>query len=355
MPTALIPCGDRIDCPGTDSPFMNLSAEEPDVQQFWEAAYAQPRMPLGAGWGFFGGMAIGTSDTSQSDAGGQAQLTVTDNTLDPPPADLSDITPPPGDPDNDPPIPDDLPRDPARRPPIRRRRKKPPTRTTSPPLPNRPPFTPTPRQPPRPFFANEEQTCVKVCPSGTTFTAIVASGTVFSRHSVAEANTMAASKACSEAIQNPICFGGILEKTCADVAYDYQIPVQNGIVVGWNLTGSLPPGITFLDGVFSGVPTIPGTYDFDVEAFDASGNFASDSFSIQVVQITTNSLPGGTIATPYSTTLHELGGTTPVSWQVSSGALPPGLFLDEATGVISGTPTIVGNYTFEILLQDAAT
>lgn len=178
---------------------------------------------------------------------------------------------------------------------------------------------------------------------------------------------MAASKACSEAIQNPICFGGILEKTCADVAYDYQIPVQKGIVVGWNLTGSLPPGITFLNGVLSGVPTIPGTYDFDVEAFDASGNFASDSFSIQVVQITTNSLPSGIVTSPvgtfYSATLNQLGGTSPVSWQLQTGTLPPGLFLHESTGVISGTPPTMigglpnpgGTYNFTILLQDAAT
>lgn len=353
MPTMLIPCGDRIDCPGTDSPFVNLTAEAPDVAQFWAAAYAQPIMPLGAGWGRFGGVAIGTSDVSQDDAEVQARLTVDANTITPPDAERSDITPPPGDPTNEPPIPDDLPRDPARRPIIIRRRTPPPRPVVvSPPEPNPAPFTPTPRNPPPPFFGNDEQTCTRVCASGTIFTVVVPASTVFSRRSLIEANAMAQSRACYLASTQPICFGEILYKTCANEAYSSTIPVTSGSPVSWNLIGSLPPGLTFSNGLIIGTPTVPGTTTFDVEAFDASGNVAMDTFTIQVVAITTTSLPGGAVGTPYFATLTQMNGTLPVDWKIESGSLPDGLSLDGDTGVISGTPTANGVVSFTVSMTD---
>ena len=56
--------------------------------------------------------------------------------------------------------------------------------------------------------------------------------------------------------------------------------------------------------------------------------------------IATTSLPNGTVGTPYSTSLLGAGGVAPRSWSVVSGALPAGLNLNAATGVISGTPTV---------------
>lgn len=50
-------------------------------------------------------------------------------------------------------------------------------------------------------------------------------------------------------------------------------------------------------------------------------------------------LPNGEVGVPYSYTLTAEGGTPPYSFAVSSGALPSGLSLNGATGVISGTPT----------------
>lgn len=373
MPTLLIPCPNKIDCPGTDNPFVNLSAEAPDVQQFWEARYAAPRMPLGAGWGTFGGIAIGTSDISQSDAGGMAQATVEANTENPPLADESDITPPPGDPNNEPPIPSDLPRDPQRRPIIIRRRRKPPVQVVNPPGPNPPPFGPTPSRSPLPFFANDQQQCARNCSgdpddaSQGTFFVRVAAGTIFSRHSTSEANLMAQSQCAALAVQG-FCLEPILAKTCEGVLYSFQIPTSppDADVVGWALTGgALSAGLAFNTGTGTilGVPTTPGISSFAVTAFDGAGNFAVRNYTLQVVQITTNSLPSGTVGTPYAATLHELGGTPPVSWQLIAGSLPAGLSLNESTGVISGTPPPLinglpnpgGTSSFTILLQDAAT
>jgi hypothetical protein len=51
---------------------------------------------------------------------------------------------------------------------------------------------------------------------------------------------------------------------------------------------------------------------------------------------------------------YELfGGTSPFTWVVDSGALPPGLTLSP-NGALSGTPTTTGNYSFSLRVTDGA-
>ena len=67
--------------------------------------------------------------------------------------------------------------------------------------------------------------------------------------------------------------------------------------------------------------------------------------------IVTTSLPAGVLRTPYSATLHAIGGTSPYSWSLASGKLPPGLILRTA-GSLSGTPTEAGTRTFTVRVTD---
>ncbi len=74
------------------------------------------------------------------------------------------------------------------------------------------------------------------------------------------------------------------------------------------------------------------------------------------VAITTTSLAGGTVGSAYSATLEATGGNPPYTWKLVSGSkLPKGLKLNKATGVISGTPNLVGTSTFTVEVRDTKT
>ncbi|MBI5640812.1 MAG: putative Ig domain-containing protein, partial [Nitrospirae bacterium] len=71
--------------------------------------------------------------------------------------------------------------------------------------------------------------------------------------------------------------------------------------------------------------------------------------------IVTDSLPTGSEEGAYpATQLEATDGTTPYTWALASGALPPGLIL-AAAGTISGTPTLDGSYNFTVRVTDSDT
>jgi len=71
------------------------------------------------------------------------------------------------------------------------------------------------------------------------------------------------------------------------------------------------------------------------------------------LNIKTSSLPSGIVGTAYSQSLTASGGKTPYAWSITAGALPAGLSLNALSGVISGTPTVVGSNTFTVQVKDA--
>ncbi len=72
--------------------------------------------------------------------------------------------------------------------------------------------------------------------------------------------------------------------------------------------------------------------------------------------ITTQSLPDGTVGVAYSGAFAAIGGDGSYSWLISSGALPAGLSLSTA-GEISGTPTAAetASFTAQVTSADRST
>ncbi len=70
------------------------------------------------------------------------------------------------------------------------------------------------------------------------------------------------------------------------------------------------------------------------------------------VQISTSTLPNTALFRWYGQTLQATGGSGPVTWRVTSGALPRGMWLDAATGRILGRARLKGIWTFTIEARD---
>ncbi|HQR21874.1 MAG TPA: putative Ig domain-containing protein [Burkholderiaceae bacterium] len=121
--------------------------------------------------------------------------------------------------------------------------------------------------------------------------------------------------------------------------------------------GTLPAGLTLntATGQLSGTPTTAGAYSYTIRATDAADSTGSVVYSGTVspgIVVNPATLPGGTVGTAYSRTVSATGGNGTYSYSISAGALPAGLTLNAATGVISGTPTTPGAGSFTIRATD---
>ena len=70
------------------------------------------------------------------------------------------------------------------------------------------------------------------------------------------------------------------------------------------------------------------------------------------VTITPATLPNSLVNVPYNQTMTQVGLAGTLVWAITSGNLPDGLSLDTAMGNITGTPTMLGTYNFNISVTD---
>src|SRR5690348_15650548 len=131
----------------------------------------------------------------------------------------------------------------------------------------------------------------------------------------------------------------------------------------WSVaSGTLPGGLALASstGALSGTPTASGSFSFTVQVKDAAAKTSQKSFSVTIqaaippLQITSSSLPSGTVSQSYSATVSASGGTTPYQWSIASGTLPTGVALASSSGVLSGTPSASGSFSFTVQVKDAA-
>ena len=141
-------------------------------------------------------------------------------------------------------------------------------------------------------------------------------------------------------------------------------------------SGSLPPGLSVRsDGLLSGTPTLAGTFKFFVKMSEPKDEpeTCSASESEREFTLVINSgvppptpptspsplpkltigpeqsgVPLGTVGTSYSLPMTaDLPDAK--AWSIAVGTLPPGLAIGASDGMISGTPTAPGTYSFTVL------
>lgn len=140
-------------------------------------------------------------------------------------------------------------------------------------------------------------------------------------------------------------------------SYGATLAASGGQVpYSWSqLSGTLPAGLSFSNGVISGTPTASGSATLTFKVTDALGAAQQQSYTLSVtsgITVTTSSLSDAEVAAAYSLSLSATGGAAPYSWSLVSGSLPAGMSLSSA-GALTGTPTSAGSYTFAVGATDA--
>ncbi len=143
--------------------------------------------------------------------------------------------------------------------------------------------------------------------------------------------------------------------------YSSKLAASGGSGTGysWSLTaGSLPSGLTLVNGVLSGIPKVTGTSSITVKVTDSASNSASQKLSITIdpaLKVSTTKLATGYAGTAYTATLAATGGSGKgLAWTISTGTLPKGLALAAATGIISGKPSAAATSSFTVQVKDSA-
>lgn len=148
--------------------------------------------------------------------------------------------------------------------------------------------------------------------------------------------------------------------------FTYAIVATPGTILGYNLTGTLPLGLSLntTTGVISGQPAAPGLYLVNLTATSAAGTSLPQQLIIAVnpadnVPVITS--PIFAIATAgsaftYTITGTNMPATTPFPPSVTLDAvdLPLGLAVNPSTGVIEGAPSASGVFTASLVGTNAA-
>ena len=135
----------------------------------------------------------------------------------------------------------------------------------------------------------------------------------------------------------------------------------SGVYTWRLLSGTLPPGIslTLISGpstwALTGTPSQAGAFPITLEVRDSAvpPSIATVTLTIRITTLTLcNPLPPAVAGQNYQQLLCVNGGTPPYLVHLSAGVLPPGLMLNESTGIVSGTPTQSGTYPFTVTISD---
>ncbi|MDG5975563.1 hemagglutinin-like protein [Hydrogenophaga taeniospiralis CCUG 15921] len=127
-----------------------------------------------------------------------------------------------------------------------------------------------------------------------------------------------------------------------------DLPVNGTAILG----PQSGPGNQTVTYTHNGSATTTDTFKLEDENGDLLTFNVTISPPASAIVVSPASLPTLTAGTPFSQTLTSSGGTAPYTYTLQSGTLPVGLSLSGA-GVLSGTPTERGSYSFTVRSTDS--
>ena len=128
------------------------------------------------------------------------------------------------------------------------------------------------------------------------------------------------------------------------------------------VSGTLPSGIVLDNetGIVSGTTTSLTTSTITVRAVDTGGNYLDRSFTLANINpngpiwsTASGALTLGTNGVAYSTTVTATVTSGTLAYSLLSGTIPSSCSLNTSTGVISGTPSGSGDFSFTIRATDS--
>ena len=123
----------------------------------------------------------------------------------------------------------------------------------------------------------------------------------------------------------------------------------------WQIVvGRLPAGLQLLaDGTLQGTPTEAGVFPVTIRVQDAEAQADKVlTLSCSALAITTTGIATAQSGAPYLQVLQATGGLGAVTWSLAGGSvLPAGIVLDP-TGILSGTASAAGTFTFDLVAID---
>ena len=152
-------------------------------------------------------------------------------------------------------------------------------------------------------------------------------------------------------------------------SYSASVTATGGVPpLSWSITaGALPAGLKLSNSTtgtaqITGKATAAGSSTFTITVTDASAGDppASQQLTIVVSSLaitTTSPLPSGTVGTVYDSPGLQFtasGGTGTDTWTVATGSTLPARLSLSSAGLLSGTPTAGGTFTFGITATDSA-
>src|SRR5205085_2065496 len=144
-----------------------------------------------------------------------------------------------------------------------------------------------------------------------------------------------------------------------------QNPTDNA-VWGGNVVpvfgNPIAPGNTLEVHFIAFAPRTSGVYDFQWQLYqDGKGWFGPMTPNVKItvgdgvppLSITSPVSVEAVMGQAFTLPMAATGGTSPYAWSVTAGALPPGLALNPASGLLAGTPTATGAGTCTLSVTDA--